>query len=371
MSEPFIKTSNKDLLDPVQITAGVIEKKQPLPILANILIRKDGVNVTFLGSDNQIFVKAKTVIGSGEGQFATTLSAKKLTDILKTFDPSDEVSLSQDKSRIKLVCGKSKFELQPLPAENYPEIVEDETFNLAFSMPCSRFKDMLNKVQFATDVNGQRYFLNGILLDVQENNVVAVATDGHRMSYFKVDLEEPCKNPTQAIILKKTSKELLRLVPDSDEILHVHLSDNKIKVTFKLIEVISNLIEGKYPDYKRVIPPNNSKVFTVTHKDLKKSLKKVKILTTDQVKNVCWNLKPGSLSFKVTNTDMEEAEDEISIDYNGEALEIYFNVDFFLEMLEAIEADSFKIALETSMSSSLVQITDNDNYKYVVMPVRM
>ncbi len=371
MDQIIIKATKEDLARPVVTTTGVIEKKQPVPILGNLLIRKKGVNVTFLGSDNQIYVKAEAPIGDGDGEFATTINAQKLLAILNTFEDKDEVTVSSDNNRVKVVCGRSKFELQTLPAENYPEIKEEEAFESAFSMPCNRFKDMLTKVQFATDINGQRYFLNGMLLDIQEQAVIAVATDGHRMSYFNVPLEEPSKKQAQAIVLKKATRELMKLVPESEELLHVLLSDNKIRVKVGLVEVTSNLIEGKYPDYKRVIPMNNSKVFNVARTDLYDSLHKVAILTTEQVKNVCWNLQPHSLAFLVTNTDNEEASDSISIDYDGDPLEIYFNVSFFLEMLNVIKADSFKISLETPMSSSLIQIADDENYKYVVMPVRM
>ncbi len=370
MASIFIKTTKEELVKPISVTTGVIERKQTMPILGNVLIRKSGANITFIGSDMQLQVKIAAPIGAGKEKVATTVSAKKLAEILNTFGDEDEVTLTTDKNLVRVLCGKSKFELQTLPADNYPEMKEDDSFVKAFTMPCIQFKDLLTKVQFASDVTNNRPYLKGVLLDVEEKKVKAVATDGHRMAYFENDLDEPCEKVCKAILTKKTTKELMRLIPDSDEALEVYISDNQVKVKFGLIEILSALVEGKYPDYERVIPKKNSKIFTVNKAELTKSLQKVAILTTEQSRNVCWALTPGSLAMTARNTEMEEAFDEIPAEYDGEPLEIYFNVGLFLDMLNVVKTESLKISLETPMSSGLVQMADSERFKYVIMPVR-
>lgn len=364
----YIDTTRELLSGPIQTVSGVIERKQPLPILANILISQQGKKVSFTGTDLDIQIKTEADIGVEEGNISTTVSSRKFNDILSTLSDSDPVQISEKGRHLSLVSNKSKFELQTLPAADFPCMNQAE-FSSGFKMPCEQFKYMLSMVYFAAAQNNVRYFLNGVLLSVSEKIIRAVATDGHRLALCEMELEAPADKKFDVILTRKAVKEFLRLVPDSDAALSFEVASTQVKVTFNNIEIVSKIIEGKFPDYQRVIPTTNDKVFLVDREVLSKALQRVAILTTDKFKGVRWTLQENKLHIAATNAEMEEAEDEIEIKYSGSELEIGFNVTYLQDVLNILKTAEVKFALGSQLSSALITMPDNDKFKFVVMPM--
>ncbi len=367
----IIKGFKAEVAKPIIAVSGAVEKKNTIPVLANILIRKKGQKVTFTGSDEQIEVTSDATVGVGEEDFSTTVSAAKLCGILSTISDDAEISIFSSDNHLIIKSGRTKFDLQTIDADQYPIMKENMEFQYSFSMPCMKFKNMLAMVQFAAAVNNVRYFLNGVFVTAENKLVRTVGTDGHRLSLFQNELDEEIAGKCEAILPKKTARELLRLIPDTEEVLKISISEKQVKVHFANIDILSKLIEGKYPDYERVIPVKNDKDFIVDREQLIKTLQRVAILSSDKVKNVRWTLSENRLVLATTNADMEQAIDEVEIEYKGEPLEIIFNISYLLDMLAVVKTDKIRFSLSGPLSSGLVRVPDSDSFKFVVMPVRI
>ncbi|MEG0822612.1 MAG: DNA polymerase III subunit beta [Burkholderiaceae bacterium] len=365
----LVKGSRDALLKPLQVVSGIVERRQTLPILANILVRKDGDKVSFTATDLEIQIQTKADIGAGLDIAATTVAARKLVDILRAL-PESEVQLSLASKKMTVASGKSRFQLQTLPAEEFPTVSVAD-FTADFVLPAARFKYLLSMVHFAMAQQDIRYYLNGMLMVVEGNTVRAVATDGHRLALCEVSKEETAPGKIEAIIPRKTIIELLRLLPDNEEPLRVQMAANQIKLSFGDIELISKLVEGKFPDYQRVVPANNTKHFLIGREELMHALQRAAILTTDKFKGVRWVLSDGSLKINSTNADQEEAQEELEISYVGDGLDIGFNVTYLLDVLGNLKNDQIKFALGDSLGSALITMPDSEAFKYVVMPMRI
>lgn len=365
----IVKSSRDALLKPLQVVSGIVERRQTLPILANILVRKDGDTLSFTATDLEIQIQTKAQIGTGADAAATTVAARKLVDILRAL-PEADVALALANKKLTVASGKSRFQLQTLPAEEFPTVAQAE-FTADFTLPAARFKYLLSMVHFAMAQQDIRYYLNGMLMVVEGNTVRAVATDGHRLALCEVGKDDATAGKIEAIIPRKTIIELLRLLPDSEDALRVQIAANQIKLSFGDIELISKLVEGKFPDYNRVIPANNTKVFLIGREDLMHALARAAILTTDKFKGVRWVLGEGSLKINSTNADQEEAQEELEIDYVGEPLDIGFNVTYLLDVLGNLKNEQVRFALGDALGSALVTMPDSEAFKYVVMPMRI
>lgn len=366
----FINAGKDTISKPISAVSGVVQRKQPLPILSNILFNQKGKTVTMVANDLDIQILTVADAGVENVNVSTTISARKLTDIFATLPDTNPVTFSTKGDHVVLSSGKSKFELQTINAAEYPVMGEMELEH-AFTMSCLRLKYLLNMVSFACAVNNVRYFLNGVYLCSENNVVRGVATDGHRLALCDVEADKTAEKKLDAIIPRKTVKELIRLVPDSQDPIEVSISEKQIKFKFCGIEILSKLVEGRYPDYQRVIPEHNEKEFRVSRQELLSSLQRVAILTADKLKGVRWNLTPGTLNVAATNADMEEAEDEISVEYNGSPLEIGFNVTYLIEVLNVLKNDSVRISLGEAKNPALIRMPDNENFKFVVMPMKI
>ena len=366
----IMRGSKESIFKPIQNVSGVVQKKQPIPILSNILVDQRGEDVTFTATDLDIQIRTKSSTGVKDSENSTTISARKLNDILASLVDGSEVSFYKKDHHVQVLSGKSKFELQTLPADDFPSMGELK-LEKAFTMPSSRFKYLLSMVSFACAVNNVRYFFNGVYICSEGIGVRAVATDGHRLALCDVEAEEASEKKLDAIIPLKTVKELARLIPDTEDELTVYISEKQIKFTFAGIEILSKLVEGRYPDYQKVIPVDNDKEFKVSRQELLSTLQRVSILTADKLKGVRWNLSSGLLNVAATNADMEEAEDEINVEYQGESIEIGFNVTYLIEVLNALKNETVRVSLGGQLSSALVRMPDSENFKFVVMPMKI
>ncbi|HJW55093.1 MAG TPA: DNA polymerase III subunit beta [Burkholderiaceae bacterium] len=366
----LVKTHRDTLLRPLQIVSGIVERRHTLPILANILIRKEGERVSFLSTDIEVQITTHAQVGSGEDVAATTVAARKLLDILRALPDSSDVSLSLANKRMTVQSGKSRFALQTLAAEDFPTVAQAEHYNATVTLPQKKLKHLFNMVHFSMAQQDIRYYLNGLLLVVDGRNVIAVATDGHRLAFCQIETEQ--EFPRQEVIIpRKTILELQRLLDDTDDPVQLDIANNQVKLSFANIELISKLVEGKFPDYTRVIPKGYKNGFTIGRDQLLHSLQRAAIMTSDKFKGVRCIVAPGSLKISSTNAEQEEAVEEIEIDYGGDSVDIGFNVSYLLDIVNNLKDDYVNIALGDANSSALVTIPGNDDFKYVVMPMRI
>jgi len=366
----LVKSSRDNLLRPLQMVSGIVERRHTLPILANILIRKVGNQTSFLSTDTEVQITTRADVGAGSEDTATTVAARKLVDILRALPDSADVSMTLTDKRLTVQSGKSRFALQTLPAEEFPTVAQAEHYDATVTMPQKGLRYLFNMIHFAMAQQDIRYYLNGMLLVVEGKTVTAVATDGHRLAYCQVDIDGDF--PRQDVIIpRKTILELQRLLEESDDPVRLDIASSQIKFTFGNIELISKLVEGKFPDYVRVIPKGYHNNFTISRELLQRSLQRAAIMTSDKFKGVRCILAPGSLKVSSTNAEQEEAVEEIEIDYGGDGIDIGFNVTYLLDVLANLKCDSLNIALGDANSSALISIPENENFKYVVMPMRI
>jgi len=379
-----LKTTQDKVLASLQAVCGIVERRHTLPILANVLIRKHGSDIQFTTSDLEIQVRTQAELGGDAGDFATTVAARKLIDILKSLPADQTVSLTAGaQNKLTLQGGKSRFTLQTLPAEDFPLVQEAADFGPAFSVPQKTLKGLINQVHFAMAVHDIRYYLNGILFVAEGKTLTLVATDGHRLALAQATLE--AEIPKQEVILpRKTVLELQRLLKaeskadskdakdgEEDAPIEMRFAGNQAKFVFSGMEFVTKLVEGKFPDYNRVIPKNHKNHVTLGRAPLLASLQRAAILTSEKFKGVRLNFEPGSLAIASSNAEQEEAKEELEIDYGGDSIEIGFNVTYLMDVLANSGDDMVSLSLQDANSSVLITWPEQPGFKYVVMPMRI
>jgi DNA polymerase-3 subunit beta len=365
-----LKATQEKVLSALQSVAGIVERRHTLPILANVMIRKTGSQIQLTTSDLEIQIRTSAVLDGDAGNFTTTVGARKLIDILRTMPSDQSVSLESSQNKLILKGGKSRFTLQSLPAEDFPLVQEAANFGPVFSVPQKTLKALLSQVSFAMAVHDIRYYLNGILFVAEGKQLSLVATDGHRLAFSSATLD--VEVPRQEVILpRKTVLEMQRLLSDKEGAIEMQFAGNQAKFSFEGMEFVTKLVEGKFPDYNRVIPKNHKNIITLGRTTLLASLQRTAILTSEKFKGVRLNIEPGTLRVASNNAEQEEAMDELDIDYAGDAIEIGFNVTYLIDALTNMAQDMVKIELADSNSSALLTIPDDAAFKYVVMPMRI
>jgi DNA polymerase-3 subunit beta len=365
-----LKAPQQKLLEALQSVAGIVERRHTLPILANVLLRKTGEDIEFTTSDLEIQVRTQATLGGDSGNLSTTVGARKLIDILRTLPADQLVTLSAAGSKLTLTGGKSRFTLQTLPADDFPLVNEAVDFGPAFAVPQKTLKMLINQVHFAMAVHDIRYYLNGILFVAEGKQLTLVATDGHRLGLAQAQLETDI--PKQEVILpRKTVLELQRLLKDEDTPIEMRFAGNQAKFAFSGMEFVTKLVEGKFPDYNRVIPKNHKNSVVLGRAALLASLQRAAILTSEKFKGVRVNIEPGVLRIASSNAEQEEAKEEIEIDYAGDTIEVGFNVTYLMDALANISQDMVKIELQDGNASALITVPEQAGFKYVVMPMRI
>ncbi len=360
------------LLAPLQSVSGIVEKRHTLPILSNVLLEKKADLLTLLATDIEIQITTTTSGAAGDGDGAVTVGARKLQDILRSLPDSADVSLSLDDKRLQVRAGKSRFTLQTLPAEDFPRMALTDGDLKKFSVTQKQFRQLLAQTQFSMASQDVRYYLNGLLLLIDGNELRAVATDGHRLAYASMPLEGEAESSRQELILpRKTVLELSRLLADSDDPLLIELSSNQIRFKFGHINLVSKLIDGKFPDYERVIPATLKNVVALNRAALLQSMVRAAILTNEKFRGVRLVLSAGSMKIMAANAEQEEAQEEIEVDYSGDAIDVGFNVGYLLDVLNNTSVETVEWGFNDANSSALLSIPGNERFKYVVMPMRI
>src|SRR5690606_23490161 len=292
-------------------------------------------------------------------------------DILRALSDSSDVTVAHSAGRMAITAGRSRFHLQTLPAVEFPTIAVPEQWSISTTLPQAALRELLNMVHFSMAVQDIRYYLNGMLLEFEGDQVSAVTTDGHRLAVHTIKVDTPFESRQEVIVPRKTVLELQRLLNESDDPVAIDVAGNQIRFRFENVEFVSKLVEGKFPDYKRVIPAGYHKQFDIERETLLRTLQRVAILTTDKFKGVRLQLADHTLRVSASNTEQEEAQEELEIQFNFEPLDIGFNVGYLLDVLGNLKTDRVNWAVGDASSSALITIPDDENFKYVVMPMRI
>jgi DNA polymerase-3 subunit beta len=360
----------ENLLKPLQSVQGVVERRQTLPILANFLVTIADGRLSVSGTDMEIELVASTPLPDAEpGE--VTLPARKLVDICRSLPAEAEIHLEVDGERAVVRSGRSRFTLTTLPAVDYPSS-DKLSGELRLTVKEGQLKRLIELTHFAMAHQDVRYYLNGLLLDIGEGLLRAVATDGHRLAIAEIPVETG-DSVRQVIVPRKGISELLRLLGNGDEEVAIELSDNAVQVSLVDVRLTSKLIDGTFPDYRRVVPKEETtdKSVIVDRELLRQSLARAAILSNDKYRAIRLCLEPNVLRVVAKNPEQEEAEDEVEVAYDGQSLEIGFNVSYLIDALTALPGDEAVIHLGDSSSSALITPKEEGGCQYVVMPMRL
>jgi DNA polymerase III subunit beta len=366
----LVKAKRDDLLGPLSAVSGIIERRHTLPILSNVLIERDTGELAFLATDIEIQITSRgEVEGKGEVR-AVTVGARKLFDILRALPESAEITLQQQDKRLLVKAGKSRFALQTLPAEDFPRLSKPAGEVAGFSLPQKALRRLLGLVQYAMAQQDIRYYLNGLLMVVEDATLRLIATDGHRLAYAAMALD--AQLPRQEVIVpRKTILELAKLLSDSEEKVRIELSSTQASFAFNRVELVSKLVDGKFPDYTRVIPVGHKNKLSIGREVLRQALLRAAILSNEKFRGVRWVLTDGSLKIVSSNTEQEEAEETLEVDYKGDPLDIGFNVNYLLDVLNNVSGSEVECLFGDAASSALMSFPSEAEFKYVVMPMRI
>ncbi len=364
-----LNLSREALLSPLEKVIGAVERKQTMPALANVLIKAAGGNVTLTATDMEIELVASSVMPIDQ-EGSITLPARKLLDICKNLPNDATISLLIDGDKATLSSGRSRFKLSTLPAADFP-VVDDIQATARFSIAQATLHKVIEKTAFAMAQQDVRYYLNGLMLELSGSQVRAVATDGHRMALCETEAGIQIEEDRQVIIPRKGVLELVRMLGTTDDNAVISLSSNHIRVEMGSLRFTSKLIDGRFPDYQRVMPVGGDKIITTDKQDFRLALTRTSILSNEKYKGVRLSAEGQVLSIQTHNPEQEEAEEELEVEYSGEKIEIGFNVNYMLDVLNVLEEDAVTIELKDSNSSCLVQEVGTTTAKYVIMPMRL
>jgi DNA polymerase-3 subunit beta len=366
-----MKTTIKreDILGPLQQVIGAVERRQTLPILGNILLKSTGGDLTLSATDLEIEMVSKVPSGGSE-DFQTTIPARKLLDICKALPDGSEINFNIDENRVSLTSARSRFTLATLPARDFPGLDEIEV-QQSFDIPQNLFKGLIEKTSFAMAQQDVRYYLNGILMEVSANGIKLVATDGHRLALSELALDSGVSEDRQIIIPRKAVLELSRLLESSDSPVKCDMSQNHLRVETGSLVFTSKLIDGKFPEYQRVIPVDGNRIMRVERETLKRSMSRIAILSNEKYRGIRLSLSQGNLSIQANNPDQEEAEEELPVDYDEADMEIGFNVTYLIDVLNVLGSEKVQIKLKDSNSSAIISDIADESSLYVVMPMRL
>ena len=366
-----IKAKNSALLGPLQFVTGIVERRHTLPILSNVLVEVEEHAMHFLATDLEVQIRATAKLETPHKPGSLTVGAKKLQDILRALPPDADTALETKESRLTVKAGKSRFALQTLAATDFPKIAESKDDAIEVALPQRDFKRVLGLVQFAMAVQDIRYYLNGVLISCDGETLRVVATDGHRLSMASYKLAEPIAK-IEAILPRKTVLELIKLLDESDDPIHMALHANQVRFTFAGIEIVSKIVEGKFPDYTKVIPIGYTNHVQLNRTEFQSALQRASILSNDKIRGVRLVFTKDSLSIICSNNEQEEAEENIAITYDRDAIDIAFNIAYLLDALSHLSTETIQISLgDANMSSALITQPGSEDFKYVVMPMRI
>jgi DNA polymerase-3 subunit beta len=364
------KAKRDEILAPLSAVSGIIERRHTLPILSNVLIERGSDSLSFVATDIEIQITARSGLTAAAEARSVTVGARKLLDILRALPESAEVTLQQQEKRLMVKAGKSRFSLQTLAAEDFPRLAKPAGETARFRLEQKALRRLLALVQYAMAQQDIRYYLNGLLMVVEDRSLKLVATDGHRLALASLKLDTDLPRH-EVIVPRKTVLELSKLLGDGDQPVTIELSATQAAFSFGSVELVSKLVDGKFPDYTRVIPTQHKNRLQVGREPLRQALLRAAILSNEKFRGVRWVLADGSLKIVSSNAEQEEAHEELEVGYAGDALDIGFNVNYLLDVLNNVAGTEVECAFGDSSSSALISYASEKDFKYVVMPMRI
>ncbi len=364
------KTDKETILKPLQVVIGIVERKQTLPILSNVLIEKGQGKIRFTATDLEIQITTSIESKTSDGEIsAITVGGKKIQEILRILPDQSKITIEAKENKAQIKSAKSRFSLQTLPAQDFPKLNNQLVDAKKFVIPQRELKNLLLSVQYAMAQQDVRYYLNGVLLIVEGNKLKVVATDGHRLA-FNAGTIEGSHEKNEIILPRKAVLELCKLLSDSEELVEIEYSQQQVKANFSGISLITKVIEGKFPDYERVIPKYSNHL-NMNRVVIQQALQRAAILSNEKFRGVRFVLTEKNLSIISSNSEQEEAQEEIETDYHGEAIDIGFNVNYLMDGLNNISSETAIFSFGDPNSSILITTPDNQEFRYVVMPMRI
>ncbi|WP_322980015.1 DNA polymerase III subunit beta [Pseudomonas sp. C11] len=358
------------LLKPLQLVAGVVERRQTLPVLSNVLLVVEGQQLSLTGTDLEVELVGRVTLEDAAEPGEITVPARKLMDICKSLPSDAVIDIRVDDQKLLVKAGRSRFTLSTLPANDFPT-VEEGPGSLTFNLPQAKLRRLIERTSFAMAQQDVRYYLNGMLLEVQSGLLRAVATDGHRLAMCSMEAAIQQDGKHQVIVPRKGILELARLLTEQDAEVAIVLGQHHIRANTGEFTFTSKLVDGKFPDYERVLPRGGDKLVLADRQGLREAFSRTAILSNEKYRGIRLTLAAGLLKIQANNPEQEEAEEEIVVDYNGGGLEIGFNVSYLLDVLGVMGTEQVRLILSDSNSSALLQEADNDDSAYVVMPMRL
>lgn len=363
------KVARLDILEALQAVIGVVERRQTMPVLSNVLIQADNDRVKLTATDLELeMVTQFTAAVSQPG--SVTVPARKLLDICRGLPDGADIAMEQQEQRIKVSSGRSRFMLSGLPANEFP-FLDDIGAATEFDIQQKALKRLLDRTQFAMAHQDVRYYLNGLLFVVKQSQLRCVATDGHRLALCDEDHETGVAEIMEVIVPRKAITELQRLLGNAELSVKISISSNHLQAVLQDVRITTKLIDGRFPDYERVIPTTGDKLATADRELVRQALSRTAILSNEKFRGVRLGFEDNRMSLQAQNPDQEEAEDELEVDYQGEPLEIGFNVNYLIDALSAMDSEQFILELTGPDSSGLIREVGDDSSRYVVMPMRL
>jgi DNA polymerase-3 subunit beta len=363
-----LSATREQVLAPLQAVIGVVERRQTMPVLSNVLLAARNNRVSVTGTDLEV-----ELVATSEAQVQqpgdVTVPGRKLLDIFRALPEKTPVTIATDGERVSIKAGKSKFTLSTLPASEFP-VVDEINAQQTLTLSQGDFRRLIDKTHFSMAQQDVRYYLNGLLLETDGKTLRAVATDGHRLALCEAELESKAKNNQQVILPRKGVLELQRIL-GGDGNVDLAIGTNHVRAQIGDIRFTSKLIDGRFPEYGRVIPANPSKLVEADRDGLRAALQRTAILSNEKYRGVRINFKTDVITIQAHNPEQEEAEDQVEVSYQGDEVEIGFNVNYLLDALAACDSERVTLGLTDGNSSCLVRALGTTNTKYVVMPMRL
>jgi DNA polymerase-3 subunit beta len=366
----LLKAKRDALLSPLAAVSGIIERRHTLPILSNVLVERGDGKISFLATDIEVQIRASAELEAPKEAHTITVGARKLVDILRALPEDAEVTLQMQDKRMLVRAGRSRFTLQTLAAEDFPRLARPLGEPSRFALPQKDLKRLLGLVQYAMAQQDIRYYLNGLLMVVDGGQLRLVATDGHRLSYAAAALGGSLPHQ-EVIVPRKTVIELAKLLGDGEDEVRIELSSSQAAFSFGSIELVSKLVDGKFPDYTRVIPTGHKNTVSLEREPLRQALLRAAILSNEKFRGVRWVLSSAGLKIVSSNAEQEEAEETLEVQYSGDALDIGFNVNYLLDVLNNVDSTELQCSFGDASSSALITVASEPDFKYVVMPMRI
>ena len=357
------------LLKPLQHVVGVVERRQTLPVLANLLVQAGDGKVAFTGTDLEVEMVANTA-ADGVDAGEITVPARKLFDIVRALPDGARIDFKQNGERVALHAGRSRFTLATLPAGEFPTVDEIELVERV-TLPEAVVKDLMDRTAFAMANQDVRYYLNGMLFDLQEDRLRCVATDGHRLALAETELASGAGARRQVIIPRKGVMELIGLFEAGEGDVELEFGRNHLRVRRGDVVFTSKLIDGRFPDYEAVIPIGADKEIGLERDVLRAALQRVAILSNEKYRGVKLEVGPGKLRIVAHNPEQEEAVEELEVETVVSELSVGFNVGYLMDALAALRGDKVRLNLRDAQSSCLVQGGADEHARHVIMPLRL